>query len=122
MTTFTNHIAREIEARFSTEKFTKNDLVNVANSFGKNDKSITHVLREMHARGALRIVGIMKRKGGTQPSKIYARIPSVPMVSTQKKASAEENRSRAEMKEAQLNECGIRLHEALDRMTRAVAA
>lgn len=76
--TFTNAIAREIEARFPNgETMTKYDFTDVAESFGKPERSITHVLREMAERGGLRIVGELKtRNGGTRPSKVYARIPA----------------------------------------------
>lgn len=123
MSTFTNAIAREIESRFGNgEPFSKFDLENVSNAAGKADRAITHVLREMHRRDGLTIVGeTQKRKGGTQPSKIYARIVGARLVPDPeyRKFSHQEWQRETNMKEARLNECGIRLHQVLDGMTRA---
>ena len=120
--TFTNTIAREIEARFgSGEHFTKYDLVNVSNEVGKSERAITHVLREMGERGGLRIVGELKNTNGGTPSKIYARIQGsqlVPPADYRTRYHADYQRESNE-KEAYRNQCGVRLHEVLNGMTRA---
>lgn len=123
--TFTASIAREIESRFGNgEPFSKYDLVNISNAVGKADRAITHVLRDMEGRGALRIIGELKmRHGGTRPSKVYARIAATQMVPPadyrKNRSGGEEYERAAKQREAYINDCGIRLHEVLDGMTRA---
>lgn len=116
MPTFTAFIAREIESRYPNgEPFTKSDLVSISNQFGKNEKAITHVLRDMHERGGLRIVGELKtRSGCTKPSKVYARIPSAKLVAEASyRKKREDYKREVNEKEAKLNRCGVRLHEVV---------
>jgi len=126
MTTFTAAIGREIDAKFPNgEQFTKFDFMHIAEEFGKNGRSITYVFRDMEKRGGLRIAGEMKvRKAGTQPSKVYALVSSENLLSNSKysKFSNDELRRELKRKEAHLNDCGIRLHEVLDGMTRSRCA
>src|SRR4030065_608372 len=110
MTTFTAAIVREINARFEPgAHFTKHDLVKVGNSFGKNDRSIVYVLRELEKRGGLNIVGEMPvKRAGTQPSKIYALVSSAKLVGCSKysKFSNEEWKREMKRKEDYANQCG----------------
>lgn len=123
MTTFTNQIAREIEARFpSDEKFTKYDFLQIAKGFGKNDKSVSYVLCQMEKKNLLSIVGKMPvKRGGTRPSNIYARVLGVKLVNEKfgNKFSKDEWQREINKKAAFANQCGIRLHEVLDGMTNA---
>lgn len=120
--TFTNAIAKHIEATFPNgETMTKYDFVGVAKEFGKPDRSITHVLREMGARGGLRIVGELKNSNGGGPTTKYARILGALLVppADYRKFSRQEWQRETNEKAALASECAMRLHEVLDKMTRA---
>lgn len=115
MTTFTAAIGREIEARFGDgSHFTRSDFVNIANKFGKQDKSITHVLREMAERGGIKIAGELRNKtGGTFASKVYARVSGARLVPdpNYRKFSHKDWKRGIEETEAYRNHCGAMLHE-----------
>ena len=120
MKTFTEAIADHIDAVFPNgETMTKYDFTDVAESFGKPCKSITHVLRAMEERGGLRIVGELKNVHGGSSTKKYARIPGAQLVppADYRTRYHEDYQREIREKEVYANECGVRLHEVLDGMT-----
>ena len=120
--TFTAAIGLVIESTYGNgEKFSRSDFFDLAKEYGKANKAITHVLREMEQRGGLRIAGTIKSKNGGSPTTFYARIAGtklVPDANYRKFVRADWKRDINEKAEY-ANQCGIRLHEVLDRMTLA---
>lgn len=122
MITFTSAIAAHIEANYADgQSFNNHNLTDIAEAYGKPINSITHVLRKMATRGALKIVGERKNISGGTATKVYAWIPGtqlVPPADYRKRCHANYLKS-AEDKFEHMNQCGIHLHEVLNAMTRA---
>lgn len=119
MTTFTAAVRNRISDNFRDKSFCFFDFTDIAAQFGKQQKSVTHVLREMKEKQWLVDAGEKKHKGAAR-TKFYRVVPGVVFdvapVKSSKKFMREKWEQEKSERDRHASECAKRLGDALNRM------
>lgn len=112
---FSHALRTNIAERFGDgQAFTIFDFTDLAASFGKPIKSVTHILRDMHGNGLLGAMGEQPNKHGGSNTKRYAVIEGAQLTLK----TTRDYQLEALHREQSMNRAALALHAALDRMTR----
>lgn len=113
--TLSHALRADIAQRFGDgEIFTSFDFYRVCEQHGKQVKTATHILRNMHAKGLLAAMGEQPNKHGGGNTKRYAVIAGAQLTIK----TARDYQLEALHREQSMNRAALALHAALDRMTR----
>lgn len=109
----------DIEARFGDgEAFTTFDFYALCKENDKPVKSATHILRDMATKGLLECVGEQSNPHGGGMTKRYTIVPGAELALK----TPRDYQLEALRREQDMNRAALRLHAALDNITRARVA
>ena len=114
--TLSPEICKRITKKFKENKakFSRNDFIDLAKKYDKNISAVTRILSYLEEKNKIAVVGEGRGSGGGWSFKIYQVVSGCDFDDSRDP----DYRTRVSASEKQKNESALRLHKAMDRVSR----